>query len=688
MLTKMFRQIMADLIRKIFLKKAIVFAVLISVVFLSYFAYQEIQKNNHSPQYITSKVRKGTIVVSLSGTGQVSALDQVDIKAKNDGDVASAPVLSGSAVSADDIIAKIDNQDARNQVRDAETSLETAKLELDELLMPADEIDILRAENSVSEAERYLNELINPKEEDLTQAESALISAKDALVKLEFSQEDDYRNSLDAKQKAEEGLDASYEDAFNVVSSAFLDLPTLVTELRNILYSYEIAESEIIIGNSYYNVSALKNSVNYESRTELEKIIESAVEDFETAEGLYEESFENYKDISRYSEKDIIESLLNETLETARAISETAKSEMSMLDYWVDFRSSQDLRVFDKVSEYQSDIKSYTSKINSHLVNLLSEKRSLQDGKEEIFDAQRNLEKLDQNQPIDLAAAKRTVEEKQDILEKLKNPEQYDIEAAQISVEEKKLALEELKAGADNLEIRAKQIVVQQKQDALASARENLADCEIRAPFEGIVAELNVKKGDAVSAGASIASLITKQKIAEISFNEIDVSQIQEGQRAILRFDALEDFSVSGQVAEIDTLGTVSQGVVSYGVKIIFDAQDQSIKPGMSVSADIIIESKKDVLIVPLMAVKTDRTGANYVEIMSDDSDIQRTQISIGISNDTMAEITDGLQEGQSVVTQTMDSSSGSAGSDQTQNFGNRDAGSRDAMRMMGGMMR
>ncbi|MDD5433706.1 MAG: hypothetical protein PHE77_03610, partial [Candidatus Pacebacteria bacterium] len=61
--------------------------------------------------------------------------------------------------------------------------------------------------------------------------------------------------------------------------------------------------------------------------------------------------------------------------------------------------------------------------------------------------------------------------------------------------------------------------------------------------------------------------------MAEISLNEVDVAKVKIGQRAIITFDAIDELEITGKVEDVDTIGTVSQGVVSYNVKIIFDTQ-------------------------------------------------------------------------------------------------------------------
>jgi HlyD family secretion protein len=203
--------------------------------------------------------------------------------------------------------------------------------------------------------------------------------------------------------------------------------------------------------------------------------------------------------------------------------------------------------------------------------------------------------------------------------------------------------------------------------NALSDAEENLADCSISAPFDGVISDVKVKKGDTVSSGTVLATLITKQKIAEITLNEIDAAKVKLGQKATLTFDALPDLTLTGKVTEIDTVGTVSQGVTSYGVKIALDTDDERIKPGMSVTAEIVVEAKPDVLTLPNSAIKT-QGNSNYVELIeaSDTTknklkigssivlpknvQIKNQTVEIGISNDTMTEIVSGLKEGDIVI--------------------------------------
>jgi HlyD family secretion protein len=210
----------------------------------------------------------------------------------------------------------------------------------------------------------------------------------------------------------------------------------------------------------------------------------------------------------------------------------------------------------------------------------------------------------------------------------------------------------------------------------LSDAKKNLEDYSIYAPFDGIVAEVNVQKGDSVSANTAIATLITEQEIGEVTLNEVDVAKAKIGQKATISFDALPDFTISGKVINIDTLGTANQGVVSYGVKIAFDTSDERIKPGMSMTADVITEAKQNVLYLPNSAIKS-LDGSRYVELVEASDDIKQQllastsgvilpsspkqqSIETGISNDTSTEIVSGLEEGDIIVTSTVSSSTSS----------------------------
>jgi HlyD family secretion protein len=154
----------------------------------------------------------------------------------------------------------------------------------------------------------------------------------------------------------------------------------------------------------------------------------------------------------------------------------------------------------------------------------------------------------------------------------------------------------------------------------------------------------------------------------EVPVNEVDIASIALGQKAILTFDALTDFTTTGKVEKIDSLGTVTQGVVTYGVIIGFDQIDPRIKSEMSVSADIITLTRQNTLILPSGAIKM-QGDTSYVQILEGGAP-QNRNVEVGIANSTHTEIKSGLSPGEEAVTQTIDSSSSSSTARTNQNSG------------------
>jgi HlyD family secretion protein len=218
------------------------------------------------------------------------------------------------------------------------------------------------------------------------------------------------------------------------------------------------------------------------------------------------------------------------------------------------------------------------------------------------------------------------------------------------------------------LSIRQKEIDLEQVKKKLNDLKEDLNDYYITAPFSGILSTLNIKKGDLIASNQIIGKIITNQKIANISLNEIDAAKVKVSQEAILTFDALPDLKVKGKVIEISTVGKEEQGVVSYDAKISLEKENKEIKPGMSVNAEIITYSKSNILLIPNSAIKSDKTG-QYVEIVKNyslnkintvspvvisEEMIEKRYIEIGMSNDEFSEVLKGLNDGEIIIVITL----------------------------------
>ncbi len=178
--------------------------------------------------------------------------------------------------------------------------------------------------------------------------------------------------------------------------------------------------------------------------------------------------------------------------------------------------------------------------------------------------------------------------------------------------------LADLTPGNDNLDVQSALLTVQQRQNSLTDAEQALSNYTLTAPFDGVMASVSVDIGSSAvmasaNSSAALGTIVTDKKLAQITLNETDVVKVKLGQKAIITFDAIEGLSLDGSVVEMNTLGTVTSGVVTYKVKVAFNADDIRILPNMSVSVDIVTDSKDGALYVPSQAVKKDTAGY-YVE--------------------------------------------------------------------------
>ena len=139
----------------------------------------------------------------------------------------------------------------------------------------------------------------------------------------------------------------------------------------------------------------------------------------------------------------------------------------------------------------------------------------------------------------------------------------------------------------------------------LANAEQNYASRIITAPFDGQIGGLTAQLGQQVSSSDSLGTLITAQRVINVSLNEVDASKVVANDAVQITFNALPGVAIAGHVNFIDPLGTVSQGVVNYNVQVVLDEQNDLIKTGMTAIANIATVDHPNTLMVPNSAIVT-----------------------------------------------------------------------------------
>lgn len=210
-------------------------------------------------------------------------------------------------------------------------------------------------------------------------------------------------------------------------------------------------------------------------------------------------------------------------------------------------------------------------------------------------------------------------------------------------------------ANVDYWTLRAAQLGVDAAQVALDMANDDLGKAVMVAPFDGVIAAVNIKEGDSLSAmdyaTRTIIELIDPGKMelsAEV--DEIDIPSVKLGQRAIISVDALPGVQLEGKVTSVSPLATEESGLILYKIKVGFEASEGSgLKAGMSATADVVISERSDVLLVPSRAIGEDSQGSPVVQVVVN-GQIEERAVVIGITDGSQTEIVSGLNEGEIVL--------------------------------------
>ena len=200
----------------------------------------------------------------------------------------------------------------------------------------------------------------------------------------------------------------------------------------------------------------------------------------------------------------------------------------------------------------------------------------------------------------------------------------------------------------------------------MGEAERQLNEATIKATFDGVVAQVLVKEGDNIPspsmAPQTVVYLIDPDMMKlVVEVDEIDIPQVVFNQEVIVTLDALLDDEFSGKVTSILPMPMEVAGVVLYNVRIDLEVPENSgVKVGMSASADIIVDQRSDVLMVPSRAVKDDEHGRAVVKVMNNEQ-IEERVVVVGVDDGLRIEIISGLTEGETVVVESRTKSSPSA---------------------------
>lgn len=221
---------------------------------------------------------------------------------------------------------------------------------------------------------------------------------------------------------------------------------------------------------------------------------------------------------------------------------------------------------------------------------------------------------------------------------------------------------------------------VDQTRATLNAYRDTLSKTTIRAPLDGVITTLRMKAGEVTvigtmnNPGTQLMTISDMSSVlAVLMVDETDTPNVQVGQKALLTIDAYPGRTFDGTVTEVghspilkddqDLQGlTTTSDAINFKVKVKLAAPPPGIRPGFSVSADIVTGSKAQVPVVSLAAVivrdspKGEKTASGRLKTEEGVYVIKEGKtaflpIKTGLTGDLVVEVRDGLTAGQEIVT-------------------------------------
>src|SRR5262249_6693024 len=190
-------------------------------------------------------------------------------------------------------------------------------------------------------------------------------------------------------------------------------------------------------------------------------------------------------------------------------------------------------------------------------------------------------------------------------------------------------------------------------QAGVVYAATQLAYARIEAPIAGVVASVSTQEGETVAASFAAPTFMTLLDLSRLEVwayvDETDIGRIRTGQPARFTVDTYGDQEFEGHVTAVYPKAEIRDNVVNYVTVVRFDPpRDRTLRPEMTTTIRIVREMRKNVLALPIRAVR--REGDRLFVVCRRGDAIGRRPVTTGSRDDAYWEIVDGLHEGDEVL--------------------------------------
>jgi HlyD family secretion protein len=247
-----------------------------------------------------------------------------------------------------------------------------------------------------------------------------------------------------------------------------------------------------------------------------------------------------------------------------------------------------------------------------------------------------------------------------------------DAEKFKLAVEEAQTKYKQLVAESSLVEesqraaIRSSELNRDQSKIELQRAELNVQRMVIKSPMNGIVVMQSIvrtggefgqiREGDQISAGQPFMSIVDPSSmVLNATVNQVDAERLRLGMKATIRLDAYPDIELPGSLVGIGAMAKTSAFRASWvgeiPIRLKVEKMDSRVIPDLTGSAEIVVNTEKNVPLVSRAAV-FDEEGGQFVFVQGPDATWTRKKIELGLPNFTAVAIRSGVQKGDVVALQ------------------------------------
>ncbi len=576
--------------RRLRIRKRFIFTVIL-VLAIAGITWAVLANRKPKIEYTTVKAVRGKLIQTVSETGTIKPIDQLELNFLSPGKLAVINTDVGKQIKSGDSLAKLDDSDYLIKAREAEANLTVAQAKLNKLLAGASSEDIAVAEANYQAAQDNLDKTQTSNAEAVAQAQQTY---DDLINQTAGGTKSTYRQSYDNK------VDALLTTLDNklIVGVAALDAVKRLTDDTNL-------KNYLSVRNDAYLINTKSTYI----------LADNALD---AANAKRPADASDIAGLTAYYNSMI--SALNLVFKDLNYCFNALEYSITAVDF------SQATLDADKTT-----ISTQSTTISTAVASLQAAKQALDDAKVALDNATISAKNT-------LATAKITATKTNS--------------AASAGLKTAEAQLKQITAKARSEDVALARAQVSQAQSSLDLIRNQMANDTIKAPIDGIVSQVNYKVGEQTMTTKPVIVMIAQNHYEiEIDVAETDIAKIKLDDPAAVTLDAYGDsVKFEGKVIFIEPAETVIQGVTYYKVKVDFTPGDKEVKPGMTATAEIKTAAKDDTLMVPARAV-VDKEGNKYVRVLNGQT-MTEVPVNLGLSGDGgMVEVISGVKEGDEIIT-------------------------------------